>query len=97
MNHPYSFSDCTSTQLEKIALTRFRALVNCLPKDCRIFREPWNCSTILCLDFASCPHKLDNIKLQDDQLLSACRELGLANAVIFRVGNKFRGMSGVTP
>ncbi|WP_013321102.1 hypothetical protein [Gloeothece verrucosa] len=96
MNHPYSFSDCTSTNLEKIALQRFRTRVNFLPKDCRVFREPWDCSTVLCLDFAGCPEDLMEVKAQDAGLVSAAEELGLANGIIFRIGNKFMGWSGAT-
>lgn len=97
MSHPYSFSDCTSTNLEKIAINRFRALTSFLPKNCRVFREPWDCSTILCLDFANCPERLEEVKAQNEELLIAAQELGLAKGVIFRMGNKFMGWSGVTP
>lgn len=91
-----SASDYTSANLEKVALNRFRTLVNFIPKDCRIFREPWDCSTILCLDFAYCPGLLEVIKDDDSQLIQVAQELGLANAIIFRVGNKFMGWSGIT-
>lgn len=94
MNHPYSFSDCTSANLEKIALNRFRALVTFLPNACRVFREPWDCSTVLCLDFADCADQLMAVKAQEEQLFSAAEELGLANGIIFRMGNKFMGWSG---
>lgn len=97
MSHPYSFSDCTSTNFEKVALTRFRALVQCLPSNCRIFREPWDCSTILCLDFANCADILPEIQQQAPLLVYKATELGLGNAIIFRVGNRFMGWSGLTP
>lgn len=96
MNHSYSSSDCTSANLEKEVISRFRSLVNFLPKDCRIFREPWDCSTILCLDFAYCPGFLEVIKEEDSQLLTVAQRLSLSNAIIFRVGHKFMGWSGVT-
>jgi hypothetical protein len=95
MNHSHSASDYTSAHLEKVALSRFRSSVNFLPQDCRIFREPWDCSTILCLDFAYCPSLLEVVKGEDRALVRAAQELGLANALIFRIGNKFMGLSGM--
>ena len=44
-----------SADLEKAALSRFRALVLCLPQTCKVFRELRDHSTIVCLDFAECP------------------------------------------
>lgn len=97
MSHPYSFSDCTSANLEKVALTRFRDLVQCLPKDCRVFREPWDCSTILCVDVGNCSNFFPEIQQQAALLVNIAQELGLANAIIFRMGNRFMGWSGPTP
>ncbi len=97
MSYSYSSFDCTSANLEKVALNRFRALVSFIPKECRIFREPWDCSTILCLDFGDCPDSLLTVKNYNTVLVSIAQELGLANAIIFRVGNKFIGWSGLPP
>ncbi|MCU0535291.1 MAG: hypothetical protein MUD14_15495 [Hydrococcus sp. Prado102] len=96
MSHQYSSFDCTSEYFEKAALNRFRSLVAFLPQDCKIFREPWDCSTILCLDFANCPDKLDAVIEKAALLLSAAQELGLTNAIVFRIANKFLGRVGNT-
>lgn len=92
---PSSF-DCTSADFEKAAIQRFRALVIFLPQECQVFREPWECSTVLCLDFAHCPHLLDITKEKADLLAQAAQDLGLANSMIFRVGSKFRGSTALT-
>jgi hypothetical protein len=94
MSHQYSHFDCTSADFEKAALNRFRSLVAFLPQDCKVFREPWECSTILCLDFADCPNYLKTVRQQAQQLFAALQELGLANAIVFRIGNKFMGWTG---
>jgi hypothetical protein len=90
-------SDCTSADLEKVALNRFRTLVSFLPSECKIFREPWDCSTVLCLDFVKCPNLLDSSRQQAHWLIKASQELGLSNAVIFKVGHKFMGWKTATP
>ena len=94
MSHPHSSFDCTSADFEKAALYRFRSLVTFLPGDCKVFREPWDCSTVLCLDFANCPGYLYLVTQNGDLLVNSAQELGLANAIIFRIGTKFMGWRG---
>jgi hypothetical protein len=94
MSHQYSSFDCTSANFEKAALTRFRSLVTFLPQDCQVFREPWDCSTILCLNFANCPREFDSVREQAHLLVNAAQKLGLTNAIVFRIGNKFMGWLG---
>ena len=81
----------TSTNFEKAALSKLRSLVNCLPQNSKISREPWGRSTILCIDFADCPHLFSFTPEQMQLLTEAIRELGLANSVIFRIGSKIMG------
>jgi len=83
----------TTAEFEKAAIARFRSLASFIPDNCKVFREPWNRSTVLCLDFAPCPDRLENIKAQSNLLVVAASELGLANSVIFRLGNQVRGWS----
>ncbi|MGH2414092.1 MAG: hypothetical protein ACRDEA_10455 [Microcystaceae cyanobacterium] len=97
MSNQHSFFNCTSSDFEKAALNRFRSLVFFLPSTCKIFREPWDCSTVLCLDFANCPSSLEMAREQTHLLVYAMQELGLANAVIFRMGHKFIGWKTITP
>jgi len=52
-NYPLNY---TSADLEKAAVNRFRSLVVGLPQQCIVFRDLWDRSTVLCLDFADCPH-----------------------------------------
>jgi hypothetical protein len=83
--------NCTSANFEQVALARFRSLATFLPQDSKIFREPWGRSTVLCIDFANCPH-LFNIDQEQAYLLSkAIATLGLANSIIFRIGSKIVG------
>ncbi len=91
MSHQHRPFDCTSAELEKAVLSRYRSLVTWLPSDCRVFREPWDCSTVLCLDFAKCPYLLPVVKMESQSLIETAQALGLANAIIFRIGNKFMG------
>jgi len=86
-----SFPNCTSQSFEKIAIQRFRSLAMCIPPDCRVFREPWGCSTVVCLDFQSCPGQLTQTKSEANVILGAARHLGLANSVTFRIGNQVIG------
>ncbi|MGK7951096.1 MAG: hypothetical protein AB4368_20500 [Xenococcaceae cyanobacterium] len=83
--------DCTSTNFEKVSLSRFRSLVRCLPQDSKIFREPWGLSTVICIDFINCPHSFPLTPKQINMLTEAIQELGLSNSVIFRVGKKILG------
>lgn len=83
--------ECTSTNFEKVSLSRFRSLVSCLPQDSKIFREPWGLSTVICIDFINCPHSFPLTPKQIKMLTEAIRELGLSHSVIFRVGKKILG------
>ncbi|WP_198920682.1 hypothetical protein [Anaplasma marginale] len=91
MAHQNSPINCTTTELEKEAIARFRSIATYIPQDCKIYREPWNRSTVLCLDFAACPHLLENITKKSNLLVVAAKELGLAGSAIFKIGNSVRG------
>ena len=94
MAHQNSPINCTTAEFEKEAIARFRTIATYLPQDCKIYREPWNRSTVLCLDFAACPHFLENIKEKSNLLVVAARDLGLASSAIFKIGNSVRGWTG---
>ena len=83
--------NCTSANFELLALARFRSLVPFLPQDVEIFREPWGRSTVLCIDFANCPHLFSVDQEQAKLLSEAIAQLGLTTSVIFRIGNKIVG------
>lgn len=87
-DHSYN---CTPGHLEKTAIERFRTIVGFLPQECRIFREPWDCSTVLCIDCQKCPHWSVKIQQQTHYLLAISQELGLANTISFRLGYKVLG------
>lgn len=92
MNQPYSSSkDFTSDNLEKEVTARFRSLVKFLPKNCRIFRETWNSSTVLCLDFDDCPSYLSISKVKAPLLSEVSQQLGLSQAISFKMGNRSMG------
>ena len=88
-------SNYSSDQFEQVAIERFRLLVNCLPLNCKIFREPWDSSTVLCLDFRACPYFLEITKEKSDLLLNVVKDLGLAKSIIFRLGNQVKGWRAV--
>ena len=83
--------NCTSANFEQVALNKFRALAAFLPQDSKIFREPWGRSTVLCIDFANCPHLFNVDEKQARLLGDAIAKLGLASSVIFRIGSKIVG------
>lgn len=86
----------TSADFEKAAMERFRSLAIYVPENCQVFREPWDCSTVLCLNFEACPDLLESVKHKVDVLASAAHALGLARSIIFKIGNKVQGWSQVT-
>ncbi|MBE9169260.1 hypothetical protein IQ238_17600 [Pleurocapsales cyanobacterium LEGE 06147] len=87
----------TSSDLEKAALNRYRSLVPSLPESCRVFRETWNSSTVLCLDFTDCPDSLVATMEQFLPLMIASHHLGLADSLLFKLNNKIMGWATVTP
>ncbi|WP_036485648.1 hypothetical protein [Myxosarcina sp. GI1] len=86
-----SLPNSTSASFEKAALAKFRSLADCLPQDSKIFREPWGRSTVLCIDFESCPQFFPIDRQQTELLAQALAKLGLANSIIFRDGSKIMG------
>ncbi|MDJ0689799.1 MAG: hypothetical protein QNJ41_14950 [Xenococcaceae cyanobacterium MO_188.B32] len=83
--------NCTSSNFEKVSLSRFRLLANCLPQDSKIFREPWGRSTVICIDFIDCPHSFPLTPEQIGVITEVIKELGLSYSVIFRAGKKILG------
>ncbi|MDJ0742013.1 MAG: hypothetical protein QNJ32_01490 [Xenococcaceae cyanobacterium MO_167.B27] len=84
--------NCTSIDLELEAIKRFRDLAPFLDPECRVYRELNGCSTVLCLDFATCPQDLKINKqewLEFAQLLvHSSHYLGLANSLVFKNGER---------
>lgn len=97
MSNPVPAREITSSALEKIALDRYRQLVPMLPLHCRVFRESWGNSTVLCFDlqdsFAGLPFLPETIEV----LLETADQLGLAQALLFRRGQKFLGLKTRSP
>lgn len=92
MSQPYpSSDDCTGENFEKEVITRFRSLVKFLPSECRIFRETWDTSTVLCLDFDHCPSYLPISKVKSPLLSEVAQQLGLSQAISFKMGNRSMG------
>jgi hypothetical protein len=83
--------NCTSANFERVSIERFRALATCVPRASKVFREPWDCSTVLCIDFENCPNLLNPTREKAYLLVLAAQTLGLANSLIFRIGKKTVG------
>lgn len=96
MNNSHPSFNCTSAELEKVAINRFRKLVRSLPSQCRVFRETWESSTVVCLDCGQCPDFLNEFSSSEDEIIQAIQQLGLANTVLFRMGNKLIGWKAIT-
>lgn len=91
MTYQPSPTNNTSAELEKTAIVRFRSLISCIPSECKIFREIWGNSTVLCLDFAECPEVVDKVMEQSFLILLGANYLGLANSLSFKLGHKVKG------
>ncbi len=91
--HQFSSTQDNSEAFEQEALARFREVLLILPNTCRLHREVWDQSTVLCLDFQDCPDELANVKKQELMILVGADHLGLAQAISFRIGNKIKGWS----
>ncbi|MBR8831456.1 MAG: hypothetical protein N5P05_000941 [Chroococcopsis gigantea SAG 12.99] len=91
MSYQYSSFDCTCTNFEQAALNRFRSLAGILPSNCRVFRENWHYSSVLCLDLVNCPAQIETLHDRVRALIETSQRLGLGNAIIFKMGNKIIG------
>jgi hypothetical protein len=80
----------TSYDFEQEVLNRFRLLVATLPPECQIYRETWDSSTVLCLNFETCPYLLEVIKENAEVLMTIMERLSLAKSIIFRQGNQLK-------
>ncbi len=84
--------NCTSIDLEIEAIQRFRIRAPFLDPKCQVFRELNGRYTILCLDFTACPQELKTNKEEWQEfarlLTDSSHELGLANSVVFKKGDR---------
>lgn len=80
----------TSYDFEQEVLNRFRLLVAILPVECQIYRETWDSSTVLCLNFENCPYFLEIIKENVEVLMMMTARLSIAKSIIFRQGNQLK-------
>ncbi|HAG81571.1 MAG TPA: hypothetical protein DD379_16605 [Cyanobacteria bacterium UBA11162] len=87
----------TSADLEKAALSRFRSLISFLPAECKLGREIWNRSTVLCINFEDCPSLVESVQEQSFLLLLVAHYLGLADSVLFKTGKKVAGWMSMMP
>lgn len=90
MSQSRSFPKSTCYDFEQEVLSRFRYLVGILPEECGIYRETWNNSTVLCLNFEHCPYFLEIIKEKTDILMTGIERFSLATCILFRQGNQLK-------
>lgn len=90
MSESRSILKSTSYDFEQEVLTRFRCLVDILPPECHIYRETWDSSTVLCLDFQQCPHFMEIVKEKADVLIYGVQNFSLATCILFRHGNQLK-------
>jgi hypothetical protein len=88
-------SEYTSANLEKVAIERLRTLLPFLSVKCKIYREIWGQTTALCLDLQDCPNFLEIMRKKSPLITKTSRDLGLANSLVFRFGNKILGWETV--
>lgn len=87
--------DFCAQDLEREILDRFRKTVAILPPECKIFRETWDTSTVLCLDFSLCPYQLEPIKEQANILTRNAQEFCLGKSILFRYNNQLKAFRQV--
>ncbi len=92
MSQVEHLSNFTSNALEQEILNRFRNLVKIIPSDCKIFRESWGTSTVLCLDFSCCPYQLEIVKENSAVLTKTLQEMAISKSIIFRNGNQVKAL-----
>ncbi|MGK7951960.1 MAG: hypothetical protein AB4368_25025 [Xenococcaceae cyanobacterium] len=84
--------NCTSIDLEKEAIKRFRDLAPFLASECRVYRELNGRFTVLCLDFIACSQDPNTNKEEWQELARllthSSHELGLANSVVLKNGER---------
>ncbi len=86
-----SHSRLTSHDFEEEVLTRLKVALQILPIECRIYRETWDSSTVLCLNFEYCPYLLEIIKEKADIIIKEVKKRSIAKSIIFRQGNQLKG------
>jgi hypothetical protein len=95
MSHSPSSSRLTSQDFEQEVLTRLRIAVKILPAECRIYREPWDSSTVVCFNFEHCPYWLEVVKEKADIIVDEVKKWGMAKSVIFRQGSQLKGWRNI--
>lgn len=88
--------DRTSAELEIEAIKRFRDLCPILPINCQVCRVVDDNLTVLCLDFVDCPQELDHSIEQFPILAVASHQLGLAESLIFKIGDRIIAQTKMT-
>ena len=86
--HQYEY---TSANLEKVVIRKFRNLLPFLSPQCKIYREVWSQTTALCLDLQDCPEFIETINNYSILIAKTSHNLGLADSLVFRFGNKILG------
>ena len=85
----------TSIDLEIEAIKRFQDFASFISPQCRVYRELNGLETVLCLDFADCPQELKMNQKEWSEMIMllavSCNELGLANSVVWKNGQKIVG------
>lgn len=86
-----SYTRLTSRDFEEEILARLKVALQILPVECQIYRETWDSSTVLCLDFKYCPYSLEIIKEKADIIIEEVKRFTIAKSIIFREGNQLKG------
>lgn len=86
----------TSHDFEQEMLTRFRVAIAILPTECEIYREPWDSSTVLCLNFEHCPYWLEIVKEKADLIVEEVKKWQMAKSIIFRQGSQLKAWRNVS-
>ncbi|MDJ0715414.1 MAG: hypothetical protein QNJ54_14505 [Prochloraceae cyanobacterium] len=92
-NWPFNYN---SFDLEVEAIAKLRSLVKTIPRECKIFRELKDDFIFLTVDFEDCPQEVDLNIEQFAMCGIVCSQLGLANSVLFKIGNQIIGSTQIS-
>lgn len=88
--------DSMSAELEQVAIKRFRDLTLIVPLKCHIFRQIDDRVVTLYLDFVACARELANTMKNYALLTVASHKLGLADSLVFCIGDRILGWTNIT-
>ncbi|MEM1368456.1 MAG: hypothetical protein AAGG02_10645 [Cyanobacteria bacterium P01_H01_bin.15] len=85
-------SSLSSQNFEKALLERCRQLCTNLPDTCKLSRDRWGSSTVLCVDFGTNPETFFRTQPKIlPALKNAAQKLGILGSIVFKLNGRIMG------